>query len=477
MDRAFVNIVALIEKDFPVTWLALSFFFFLLFVPYVYRVVTAKNKVSDEKGNNRVWVLVFLAGLITGIYAFLLNDLIFFCTMIVGALGSIAGNFILFDSNKIFTNKRWNLLIGALLLVQIGIGECAWYPLYLKYCNLPRGERTGTGFRLYFKNIYYCIGLASVFILFAPLDTGRYVKMDCLIKGDIYTPKFSQKYSKLFFRKHTRKDGCAIYSIDWEKTELYYPKKADHSYLSLGIDINENKNELYFIDRNNRALIMMDPTTVTIKKRLYHNKLNDGDFKIVHTGNSLYLLGENNIEIIKVNRAAFRVEKEKVISPLGYAHTGFVYYPPKDVLYLSNWYNPANPGGYYLWEVDTGTLSVQRRHLFPGPVSGFCLANARLYCAVLNDRYLYVLDINSFTIVDKIPVPFGTRGVAVDEERQLLFTGSALTNVIVEIDLLTGKQIARFKAGRCSLREIVLDTKRRAIYVSTRTEGLFVGMY
>ncbi|MCP4133183.1 MAG: hypothetical protein GY754_19605 [bacterium] len=470
IERVFGNCIALVEGNYSFSWFAAFFVVYLGIIAFIYYI---KNKQKK--------VLFYILLIFVGIYAYFLNDLVFVAAIIIVNCILIFFDFIVYDNNTIFTNEKQSVYLGILLFFTIGISELICYPLYVKYVNTSSGKSLKRDkFRTYFRSVYYYLILVMSLILFAPQPEGNFQNMDRIAHGDVYGLKISQKYSTLFFRGECRdsNDNC-IYSMDLSgnsKKNLLYPKDKNDVSLSEFIDIDENKNELFIINRTDHVLVSMDPEKLRMKSRLFHKKLDNGDLIITHNAKNLFLLCEDDIEVIKIARYENETVTENMISELGYS-SRFLYNPDNNVLYISNWYNPEDPGGFFLWEVDAGTLSEKRKLLFPGPILGFYLYNEKLYCAVVSGRSIYVLNVNSFTIDDTIDVPLATRAVAIDEERQLLFAGNTISNIVVVIDLVSKKRLWAFKAGRCSLREIVLDKKRCTMYVSTKTEGLFVASY
>ncbi|MCP4133182.1 MAG: hypothetical protein GY754_19600 [bacterium] len=475
IDRFFFNCITVLEGRYEISWPALSFLFFLLVIPFLLYIQPNSGILK------RVQKVVLIAAVVVlGGYACLLNDPLFFSIMTVVGSIFVFFNFLLFNNNTIFKQDPPGLFWGIFFAITIGFTEFICFPLYLKYRDSLFVNNFYKKYGIYFRNMYYCLMLVFVYLLVAPQNVEKYHALNRLVNGDIYGLRLSQKESKLYYWKHSIEEDCFVYRIDLPgntKEQLVYPQTKMGANLSLSIDIDEKKDELYIVNREEYALLIIDPVTLNVKGRIFNEKFDNGDIKIIHTDNYFYLLDENNIEIIKIERSGNKVVKERVISPLSLAHTGFVYSPKKNVLYLTNWYNHNDPRGYFLWEVDANTLLVKRKISFPGAVFGFCVSGSKIYCSVLNGRFLYVVDANSFTIEEKIKVAIAPRGVAVDEDRRLLFVGSALSNTIDVIDLDTKKRRYMFKAGCCSLREIVLDKKRCNIYVSSRAVGLHMGSY
>jgi hypothetical protein len=70
-----------------------------------------------------------------------------------------------------------------------------------------------------------------------------------------------------------------------------------------------------------------------------------------------------------------------------------------------------------------------------------------------------------------IDTVFGARTLAVDPERNLLLTGSLVTNMLDVVDLATHKRLIQYYVGPW-LRSICVDAKAGVAYVSS-IDGLY----
>jgi hypothetical protein len=82
-----------------------------------------------------------------------------------------------------------------------------------------------------------------------------------------------------------------------------------------------------------------------------------------------------------------------------------------------------------------------------------------------------VMDMNTFSIIDKIKTMVGARALGIDEERRLLFVGSFINGKVYVINLLT-KEIVNKITVNFWLRNFYIDTKNKVAYV-TSNFGLY----
>ena len=196
-----------------------------------------------------------------------------------------------------------------------------------------------------------------------------------------------------------------------------------------------------------------------------------------NSGNLLFVVTDHPHSIYKINLTSSKIINQRKLLT---HNSDLIYNKKRDVLYSPSF--NQNQTESFLYEIDGKQLDILRKIpiLFVWDI--ILSENSKeLYCALpfesLFSSYVYIFDTTSFKIIDKIRVPLGTRAIAIDEDENLLFAGSAATNLIDLIDLKTKKTIKTYKAGDYSLREIVIDKKRKTFYVSSRNFGLFKGYY
>ncbi len=247
-------------------------------------------------------------------------------------------------------------------------------------------------------------------------------------------------------------------------------------------EYNPFDQEIYVYNRQAGALLILDATTLALKKSVAGLNLSDGDVGIVidkHT-DSIVIMAEDvwpsrepsptddgtKAPIVVVDRASGKLlYRMRWCEGLCNPATGLMH-PRRPILYLGFSdmilaYDTrarkviARTTAGYRW-MDGVALTPEGDEL---------LVAAPVYSAVLR------FDADTLEYKDRIAAAFGVRTLEVDPERKLLLTGSLLTNMVEVIDLKTNARIARYWVAPW-LRVIQVDTRGGAAFVSS-TEGLF----
>jgi hypothetical protein len=247
-------------------------------------------------------------------------------------------------------------------------------------------------------------------------------------------------------------------------------------------EYNPLDQEIYVYNWRAGALLILDATTLALKKSVAGLNLSDGDVGIVldrHT-DSIVIGAEDmwpsrepsptddgtKTPIVVVDRSS-----RKLLYRMrwceGLCNTGnLLIHPRKPILYL----------GFTdtILAYDTRAREVVARStagyrwmdgLALTPEGDELLVAAPVFSAVLR------FDADTLEYRGRIAAGFGVRTLGVDAARKLLLTGSLLTNMVEVIDLETNARIAKYWVAPW-LRGVCVDTSGGAAFVSS-TEGLF----
>jgi hypothetical protein len=247
-------------------------------------------------------------------------------------------------------------------------------------------------------------------------------------------------------------------------------------------EYNSRDQEIYVYNWRASALLILDVTTLAMKKSVAGLNLSDGDVWIVfdrHT-DSIILMAEDvwpsrepaptddgtKTPIVVVDRSSGKLlYRMRWCEGLCNPGSGLMH-PSKPILYLGFTdmvlaYDTrarkvvARTTAGYRW-MDGMALTPEGDEL---------LVATPVYSAVLR------FDADTLEYRGRIAAGLGVRTLYVDVERKLLLTGSLLTNMLEVIDLKTNARLAKYWVAPW-LRVIQADTSGGAAFVSS-SEGLF----
>ena len=247
-------------------------------------------------------------------------------------------------------------------------------------------------------------------------------------------------------------------------------------------EYNSLDQEIYVYNHQADALLILDATTVAMKKSVAGLNLSGGDVSIVfdrHTDRIIIMAEDvwpsrepfptddgTKTPIVVVDRSSGKLlYRMRWCEGLCNPGTALIH-PTKPILYLGFTdtvlaYDTrarkvvARTKAGYRW-MDGMALTPEGDEL---------LVAAPIYSAVLR------FDANTLEHKGRIAAGLGVRTLYVDVERKLLLTGSLLTNILEVIDLNTNARIARYWVAPW-LRVIQVDSSGGAVFVSS-PEGLF----
>lgn len=374
------------------------------------------------------------------------------------------GIFISIFIGYIILTVRWPLINILLIFLLLFIHHLAWTPhLFTRKDN--------TKVNIYKFIIFLCISTLVIIL------TGNNTEKAALIRGcGYYDLKISPDLNKVFFLQYNTNEPAlcqnevetievmSLGSENFATSEIPYKSRLGH-YISL----DEDRGNLYFTDRANEKLVIMNIHNYTIKDEIYHPMIDEGDKYIVHDGDSLYLLSENDLKISKVDLNTMKIVKTQIIdNDMDGLHMAL---DRKGMLYVTNIFQKDN--SYFIWLINPLTLKTVKKIQVSGPVLRiiFLKKKDELYHTVpmrpLFASSISIRDVKSLQVKDTIIVPFGLRDIAIDEERGLLFAGNVFTGIVEVIDLNNKNIIKLIKTSDYMLRNIELDTKNKDLYVTT----------
>ncbi len=400
-------------------------------------------------------------------------------------------DFILFNKFDLLESKYKNILSIPLIL-SIGIGEAFFTPLYIKIIKSLNFRKLTKRFSFIIKNIHFYLLIFILTFLLSPLNSpyinyaepfGNFHKYN----QDIYSLEFSENTSTLFYDT-----GEKIFSVYYNTNNSKIVYVGEGTQISEIFAINDLRGEIYILDDYNSLKIVdiknySTKTEISIDKHNLEKRKSPfyDNMRMVSSKDYLFLIDDGPFLVHKIDLKKRKVIEQRRIKTL---NSEIIYNKNRNVLYTIEWskdhfYEIPYGLQHFIYELDGESLEILRK--IPVPLSSWDIVisndGKRIFCAFPFESFLhssvYVFNTNSTELIDKIDVPLGTRAIAIDDERQLLLAGSAATGLIELIDLRNKKVVKTYKAGDFSIREIVLDKKRRNFYVSTVYFGVFKGSY
>lgn len=386
--------------------------------------------------------------------------------------------------------------IDCMLSIFLFVAEILFLPLFLSRAGLIRNSKV----RRVFSLLYWVIVIFGSAVLITPLQSDAFYELPSLGGYEVYALKLSKKSSKLFFYSSGTPEICIdnydfrhkhaptslddrIESLNIEKSNSSFQLVYRGDHLSQFLELSDEDEELYFIDRKQRNLVIVNMNNNQVKNTIYSESFGDGgDSYLVKGEDVLYVMNEEPKYIYKIDTKRAQIIEQKPISSI---NSNLVFNTKQAMLYSTDIFltdkDKNKMNSFFLSEIDGKTLKLLRRFPLAG-IGTLALSQdgTKLFILVggsIKNSLIYILDTETLAPLEKIPVFFGTRAIAVDEKRQLLIVGNTLTGLIDVINLESKKVILTYRAGNHSLREIVLDKDRRTFYVSTQYFGLYRGTY
>lgn len=234
---------------------------------------------------------------------------------------------------------------------------------------------------------------------------------------------------------------------------------------SQSIALNSASNEIYY--PTSEEIIVLGVPDLKIKERIKIPELSPGDVWIVWD--------EQNDQIVLSSEADENVghpflvvdrKTGKVVSDEPLNAWNIYLHPSKSILYLG----PRNQETKYcLYDTEQNQVVSSFESGELGDRMILDENRDELLIAAPSRSRISRYDPMTFTYLGSIKANWGVRSLAIDRERDLLFAGSLVDNMLIIIDLNTGKTIRTCWVGPW-IRSIALDTENRLAYVSTKYE-------
>jgi hypothetical protein len=230
---------------------------------------------------------------------------------------------------------------------------------------------------------------------------------------------------------------------------------------------NRRDRELYVLNLETKTLLFLDATTLALKKAVPGLKVNAGDVWVTWDRHTDHIIIASEAQEGGYPTVVVDHTTGEVVYTMELVILNVFLHPRKPLFYmdfhdkllaydteLRKFVGSFDPGrNRFLERMDMTT--DQRELLVAAPVNSALLR----------------FDAETLELKGSIQTVVGVRTLAVDPVRNLLLTGSLISNMLEVIDLETKVRVAKYYVGPW-LRTIVLDTARGVAYVSS-VEGLF----
>lgn len=232
------------------------------------------------------------------------------------------------------------------------------------------------------------------------------------------------------------------------------------------IKANPRRKEIYNFDREQRALLVLDPETLLVKKRAVYGGYGPGGSARVaydNDGNSIVAILEHGPMYV-ANMATLRLRA--VLRGIDYNE--FILFDPDAKVYLLSFFRGRNTmlavsaDGKFRKELPAGRFQggmaiSEKRHEF--------------YLALPLQGKVLVYDSRTLEPKGVVRSGFGVRGLACDDANEVLLAASMCSGSIDVIGLGDGRLRSRVPLGYY-LREIALDPSGRTAFVSSISDGV-----
>jgi len=229
------------------------------------------------------------------------------------------------------------------------------------------------------------------------------------------------------------------------------------------IAFNKLSNEIYYPTKT--EIIIFSVPDLRIKGKIEIPPLSPGDVWI--------LWDERNEQIILSSEAdentdhCFLVVDRKtgdVVSDMPLNAWNVYLHPDQSILYVGPRFSEKL---YYMYDTTTHKVGDGFETGELGDRMILDRNRNELLIAAPSKSRISRYDPMTFEYLGSMQANWGVRSLAIDQERNLLFAGSLVDNMVIMIDLDTFKTVRRCWVGPW-IRSIVLDTENCLAYVSTK---------
>jgi hypothetical protein len=235
------------------------------------------------------------------------------------------------------------------------------------------------------------------------------------------------------------------------------------------MELDPEAREIYHVDRDSGKLLVVDADTFHVRRAGVVAPLSShGSTKLALDRRSSRLLvsWEDN-DLFVVDRASLEwslVSKPGNVNLLADRRNGLVYV------------NSESQGS--LAALDLGRMRQVAAARAPARGERMALSEKRqeLYLPDAEGGTVWVYSTPDLRLLRKIPVEFGVRPIAVDDQRGWLLTASVVSGYVEITDLQTGRKLARHYVGKYG-RILRVDPATRRAFLTLTKDGLFLLNY
>ncbi|MFN8455706.1 MAG: hypothetical protein U0401_13745 [Anaerolineae bacterium] len=238
---------------------------------------------------------------------------------------------------------------------------------------------------------------------------------------------------------------------------------------------NPIERELYIYNELTQQLLVLEATTLELKKSISTPQIAPGDswVKWEKFSDSIIIASEAD-EQTGYPFVALDRTTGKVLDALNVDPGSITFHPTKPLLYMSFFRRNSELLVYntQLHKIVAKTLTPERLDRMI-----FAVVDTELELLIPSPADSAVLRFNPETLdrIGTIKTLFGARAIAIDSVHKLMLCGSLVTGMLEVIDLTTHQRIAEYYLGPWQ-RTISLDSQAGIAYISTH-EGIFTLKY
>ncbi|MCX5668008.1 MAG: hypothetical protein NTY34_06850 [Candidatus Omnitrophica bacterium] len=239
------------------------------------------------------------------------------------------------------------------------------------------------------------------------------------------------------------------------------PKKIKKMPAELqDVRLNEAKRELYYFDRTRDIMLVYDADSLRLKRR------SSFPFEGGYSARVSFDNRSHTIAVAREKDYMWIIDMETLlpVERLGAGDSNeFIIFNEKSNRYILSYFKSfdfirlVSPDGKDIREI--------RARRYQGGLAA-SNKNNELYVALPLRGEISVYDLKTFALKRKIPTVFGVRGIACDEENNIIVAASMCTGYVDVIDLGTDRRISRDFVGYY-LREICLNLQKEEAFISS----------
>src|SRR3989339_157875 len=213
-------------------------------------------------------------------------------------------DFVLYDYKNIYETPILRQFFLVFFTLMVFVSELLFLPVYINFLEYSKPNKLNDRKLNIIRYAHFALMIFIATILISPINSPLIKQMDLLNSGIYYGTAYSEKEDKLFALNQGEQQ-LEVFSFKEQinKKVIYKSKLPKNNRWQIGhfINLNNDRNELYFTDREQNKLIILDTRDYSIKDTVQSEIFDYGDNFIDSANNDIFGITEENMCVYKIS--------------------------------------------------------------------------------------------------------------------------------------------------------------------------------